>query len=275
MSSYPQQLAYSGGLKPAGVKAKMNRTEFFPLSAGTYAPYSARVITIPISSQMFMDSTRTWLSFSLTATATTADAYLRSGYSIFSRLRVLNSGGQVLEDIQDYGLLVNKYIDLLVEPAVRGGQLSACGFGDNQLGLSGTTLNALNTANLLTWTAGAGSLTSVIQLPLALSGIMNMTSARHGDAGQGLYLPICLAQGGIYVELTLRDNAYDMFEGTATTALSGVSVSNVKLSAMMLDFGAEVVANLKQAILAQGGRAFISTESYNVQTLSSASTVLS
>lgn len=274
MSSYPQQLAFSGALKPAGVKAKMNRTEFYPLSAGTFSPSSARVCTIPISSNAFMDTTRSWLNFTVSATVATANAYLRSGYSMFSRLRILNQGGQVLEDLMDYGLLVNKYIDLLVDPATRGGQLSSCGFGDAQVGLNSTILNALEFDNLQTFTAGATT-SFTVQLPLALSGIMNMTSSRHGESGQGLYLPLCLAQGGLYLELTLRDNAYDMLEGTATTSITALNISNVRFSAMMLDFGAEVVANLKQAILAQGGRAFISTESYNVQTLSSASTVRS
>ncbi len=279
MSSFPQQLAYSGALKPAGVKARMNRTEFLPLSAGTFSPAGARIITIPVSSQMFLDTSRSFVTLNVSATVATQPAYLRSGYSLFSRLRVLNSGGQVLEDIQNFGLWANRYIDMLVPPSQRGGQLTASGFASNQNGVwrdpAGSTVQgALTTDNMMAFPAGATTSFDLV-IPLALSGILNMTSARHGDAGQGLYLPLGITNGGIQIELTLRDSFYDCLEGVATTSITALSVTNVKYSAMLLDFGPEVLMNLKQAIMAQGGRAFISSESYNVQTLASASTARS
>jgi hypothetical protein len=223
---------------------------------------------------MFLDTSRSFVTLNVSATVATQPAYLRSGYSLFSRLRVLNSGGQVLEDIQNFGLWANRYIDMLISPAQRGGQLSSVGFASNQSGVQGGAQQALSTANMMTFPAGATTSFDLV-VPLALSGILNMTSARHGDAGQGLYLPLGITNGGIQIELTLRDSVYDCLEGIATTSITALSVTNVKYSAMLLDFGPEVLMNLKQAIMAQGGRAFVSSESYNVQTLASASTARS
>lgn len=268
MSAVPSALMYQDALRPRAPKASVNRVSFQPDSGGTFSASGQNVIRIPIqSASQFLDTRRSHVRMNLSFTATTNTVYLRSVYSLIDRVRVL-SGSNVLEDIPRFGQIVNRYIDLFLAQDQRAGQYNLA-LPSGQ-GNSGAALFWGN--DIRTWVkAAAGTTTSgVLDFPLPLLGVMNMTSSQHGQ-DDGLYLPLPLMQP-IYLEITLRNNNNDMFytvTGAAGT-VSNVTISQVSYEGCCIDFGPEVVQRLKDSVMAAGGKVFVSTSTYQVSVLSSA-----
>ncbi len=279
----PSSLLYADALKPKAPPATLNRVSFQPDSGGSFSPSGQNIIRIPVfSAGQFLDTRRSHMRLNLAFTATTGPIFLRSIYSLFDRLRVISSSGAVLEDIPNFGLIVNKYLDLVLSQDQRATQPNiglSSGLGTQSLGAVPPPLNDVNcwANSVSTWTqalAGATNSTTY-DFPLPLSGFLNMTSAMHGQT-DGLFTPLPLMQQ-YYIELTLRNNANDIFytntAGTAGT-VSNVAVTSVSYEAQLVDFGPEIVARLKEAVMAQGGKVFISSATYQVSQLASSSATM-
>lgn len=274
MSAVPTSLMYADALKPKAPKATLNRVSFQPDSGGTFAPTGQNIIRVPVfSAGQFLDTRRSHMRLNLAFTATTGPVYLRSIYSLFDRLRVISSSGAVLEDIPRYGQIVNRYLDLVLARDQRA-SLPNLGLGYG-IGTEGANADWANDVD--TWTtATAGNTSSqVYDFPLPMSGFLNMTSAMHGQ-NDGLYLPLPMMQQ-FYIELTLRNRDNDIFytnaSGTAGT-VSGVAITNVSYDAQLVDFGPEIVQRLRDAVMAQGGKVFVSSATYQVSVLASSSAAM-
>jgi hypothetical protein len=265
---------YADALKPKAPRATLNRVNFQPDSGGSYSPNGQSIIRLPVfSAGQFLDTRRSHMRLTLAFTATTGPIYLRSIYSLFDRLRIISSSGAVLEDIPRYGQMVNKYLDLVLARDQRASLPN--------LGLStGSGTQAANTEwayDVDTWVqaAAAATNTATYDFPLPLSGFFNMTSAGTGQH-DGLYMPLPMQQQ-VYIELTLRNNVNDIFyTNAAATAgtVSDVAITNVSYDAQLVDFGNEIVTRLRDAVMSQGGKVFISSNTYQVSVLASNSAAM-
>ncbi len=108
----PSQLKFSE-MTPLGVSARAKKVKFLPQNAGDYTNVN-NIIRIPISSSTsFLDPSSTALKFLFTNTSGQTVQFDGSAHSVIQRMRLTSkSGGMDLEDIRNYGQLVNMLSDL-------------------------------------------------------------------------------------------------------------------------------------------------------------------
>jgi len=89
---------------PLGIEATSHRRLFFPSTGDKYAPDGSNIIRIDINYDGLLDTSQSYLMFNLKNTST-KKLKQDLGQPIIKRLRV-ESGGVVLEDIQNYNQLL-------------------------------------------------------------------------------------------------------------------------------------------------------------------------
>ena len=121
----PKQLNYNDVL-PVAIESRSNKRTFEPTNGNVFSPDGNRIIRLNINSDNLCDFTHSYLQFTVTnkttVTPATADAaafpaslnqtkisdsaamHLDFGMPFIKRLQIL-SGGQELEDIDEYGRL--------------------------------------------------------------------------------------------------------------------------------------------------------------------------
>ena len=100
----PKTLRYEpdAGL-PVAIEAKSNRRYFYPTNGQTFGPDQTSVIRMTLNANSFLDFSHSYLQFTVENTSDNNLA-LDSGVPIINRLQIM-SGGQELEDIQEYNRL--------------------------------------------------------------------------------------------------------------------------------------------------------------------------
>lgn len=264
--SIPEQLKYSNALKNVGLKARISRRQYFPESTTTFNT-SSRVIRIPIQSPDGMINTNnSWCRFTVSLTNdNVAPAYLRSAYSLFQRCRILSAGGAVLDEIEQYGQLINALSDAYMPADVRSKHGTAVGFARS----ADTAITAFTVANMTTFAQNATTTRNFV-MPVLGTGLLSLTSGEQND-GHGLLLPLPL-MNGIILELTLRDDVDDMFFSTGGATLSALQVQNVCFDAEVITYDQSVIQALKDSVASAGGKVFMSGSSYHCQVLSATAT---
>jgi hypothetical protein len=274
----PIQLKYSGALRPQSVPGRMVRRQFLPEGGNSYNTAN-RTIRIPVfSTSGFLDTRRSFLRFDVTVTSgAAANAVLmNSAYSLFDRLDVLNGSGAVLETIGDYGNLVNGLADFAMDRSSRTSAGSDMGFA-KAAGITAAVGGAASAThyNLNTMTSfagGAATTTKTFCIPLAASGVFTMSSKAHGPSGEGYLTPLPLISR-LYIQLTLKDAIAKILFGLGADAPTALTVSNINYDAALVEFDQSFIQAMKQGLLASGGRAFISSQSWLSQRFSGNSTV--
>ena len=104
----PKTLRYEpdAGL-PVAIEAKSNRRYFYPSNGNEFGPSNTNVIRMTLNANSFLDFSHSYLQFTVTNTSDAANAEslgLDYGVPFFNRLQIM-SGGQELEDIQEYSRL--------------------------------------------------------------------------------------------------------------------------------------------------------------------------
>ena len=100
----PKTLRYEpdAGL-PVAIEAKSNRRYFYPTNGDKFGPDQTNVIRMTLNSNSFIDFSHSYLQFTVKNTSG-GNLAVDSGMPFFSRLQIM-SGGQELEDIQEWGRL--------------------------------------------------------------------------------------------------------------------------------------------------------------------------
>ena len=100
----PKTLRYEpdAGL-PVAIEAKSNRRYFYPTNGDKFGPDQTNVIRMTLNSNSFIDFSHSYLQFTVKNTSGDNLA-VDSGMPFFNRLQIM-SGGQELEDIQEWGRL--------------------------------------------------------------------------------------------------------------------------------------------------------------------------
>ena len=108
----PMSMRYST-MVPLGLSATSKKVTYFAQNAGTFTKGNS-VIRIPISSSScFLDPQLTYLKFTYTNDTKENQHFDGSASSLIQRIRIYSkSGGGDLEDVRNYGQLVNMLSDL-------------------------------------------------------------------------------------------------------------------------------------------------------------------
>ena len=102
----PKTLRYEpdAGL-PVAIEAKSNRRYFYPNNGDKFGPNQTNVIRMNLNANSFLDFSHSYLQFTVTNTNSANETIgLDHGVPFFNRLQIM-SGGQELEDIQEYSRL--------------------------------------------------------------------------------------------------------------------------------------------------------------------------
>eukprot|EP01046_Picozoa_sp_COSAG06_P004288 COSAG06_NODE_178_length_20949_cov_26.114053_5_plen_534_part_00 len=105
----PKTLRYEpdAGL-PVAIEAKSNRRYFYPSNGDKFGPKATNVIRMTLNANSFLDFSHSYLQFTVQNTNPDANEdghiALDQGVPFFNRLQIM-SGGQELEDIQEYSRL--------------------------------------------------------------------------------------------------------------------------------------------------------------------------
>lgn len=268
--SVPDQIRLSTGLKAPALPSRVVRREFLPEGPTTFSA-SQRNIRIPVfASSAFLDTSRSWLEFDVTFSGgSTGSAYAHSAYSFFDRAEILNNGGQILDSVNDWGLLNNKLADSFMDLDTRGSAGNFMGFSTMNgygpsFGSAGgdVALHYLDRSGFpdsapVYLPAGG---TKTFRIPLACMGLTTLTSVSSDTNGH--FVPLALLSR-ITISLYLRDAIHKMLYGTFAEALpTSFTMTNVRYNACLVEMDTAVVQQLRSAILQAGGKAYISSNTW-------------
>ena len=107
----PSQMRFSD-MTPLGLSSKSKKVKFLPQNAGIFTNIN-NLIRIPISSSSaFLDPAMTSLKLTYTNSSGQTVQFDGSANSVIQRVRLISASGGDLEDIRNYGYLVNMLADL-------------------------------------------------------------------------------------------------------------------------------------------------------------------
>ena len=266
----PKTLRYEqdAGL-PVAIDARSNRRAYYPTNGQEFGPNKTNVIRLNINSSSFLDFSHSYLQFEVKNASTTARTVgLDFGVPFFSRLQI-QSGGQELEDIQEYSRLyailsaaqgsdnmVNE--NSLTQHNGYSPEKSAAASAAGAGALTGANANELvndnvdklnkNLHNVSTQLAHNASKTYNISL---VSGIFNIDK----------YFPLMLTDQGLDVYLTLTPGV-DI--GVWNNAPDGdiYSISNVKYIGHEVTLDPSFIDQMKASMMATDGFLSMSSTSY-------------
>jgi hypothetical protein len=252
---------------PLGIQATSHRRLFFPSTGDKYSPGGSNIIRIDINYDGLLDTAQSYLMFKFKNTST-KKMKLDLGQPVISRLRV-ESGGVVLEDIQDYnqllgGILVPSQSGFgnfhhesfntnlgtgKVTTASNDNQLAACGYLQRN-----TSADTEQNANNFTGVIGPGDeFTMCYKL---VSGLLDNDK----------YLPLVLMNAGLTISLELSPgNAVGVSEHGDPVDID-YEVSAVRYVAHLIDLQRDFYTAMRGAQQQAGGNLTIAGTSFRSYT---------
>ena len=197
METAPSSVMYGDQL-PLGISAKSQRRLFLPATGDSYANDGSNICRIDINADSMLDTAQSYLMFTF-RNDSADNILLDGGQPLISRLRV-ESGGVVLEDIQNYNHLVggilqpaNAGVSNLQAQKLQGTLTSASPDNKERVNGVGTlTYGAVATAGTASNGAGAiANATSRVQCYKLHSALLDNDK----------YLPLVLMNAGLTIEI--------------------------------------------------------------------------
>jgi len=256
----PKTLDYTDVL-PLAVESKSRRRTFFPTNGATFQSDAANIIRIDLSADALLDTQHSYLVFTFTQGAgQTAGFDYAGGHAFIKRLRIEQSG-TVLEDIQNYNVLMgaivlpcqstaeHKKTRTLTE-GIRGDGARAGGL---QAAIAATAADAASTRRNTGISNNPDDLIAQngayrFAIPLT-SGLMNCDKL----------VPLMLMSAPLTIEIELEN---------ATTALcqtgGGVAytISDVRYVANLVEVGQDVSQQLRMLQEVSGGVLTLAGQTY-------------
>ena len=281
----PKTLRYEpdAGL-PVAIEAKSNRRYFYPSNGNKFGPKATNVIRMNLNANSFLDFSHSYLQFTVQNNNTVNETLgLDHGVPFFNRLQIM-SGGQELEDIQEYSRLYS------ILTSIQGSRLTAdehsmtqnARFADNA---AATVLGETN-AQLTAALGAAGSTTGTI-LKTAIDGAVASrtgegASYRHNGEGQlaqngkltynipitsaffniDKYFPLLLTEQGLDLYFYLED-AHNVGVWSAAAAnTQDYEITDVRYVAHEVNLDDAFVNQMKASMSATGGVLSLSSTTY-------------
>ena len=301
----PKTLRYEpdAGL-PVAIEAKSNRRYFYPSNGDKFGPKATNVIRMNLNANSFLDFSHSYLQFTVQNTNGDANAdgdlALDHGVPFFNRLQIM-SGGQELEDIQEYSRLYS------ILNTIQGSRVNA---DENSLtqhqpfagDATATVLNE-NNAQLTAALAAAGSTTGAIikgAIDAAVTsrtgegasyrhtatggGPGRLTQAANGAGGKATYnVPIISAFFNIdkYFPLLLTEQGLDLYfylddplnvgVHAAREATANYEITEVRYVAHEVNLDDAFVNQMKASMQATGGVLSLSSTTYKYNNITGSS----
>lgn len=225
----PSGVKYDQGLKPLGIEGRLHDMVFSPSNGESFTVTTTnRLVRIPINASGFLIPKESYIQLTFTpssltaadAAVTTTCGFNNTVHSIISNLRVIGTGGQRIEDIQQYNVLYEVF---------RHMQTSTEFNTNNQIKTGLTALMANATA---------------------------YTNVLHPMTGLFLsnnYIPVGFVREPIVIEFDLETFSRALVTAVAAHATSSYVVSNIEFHACVLDLGQDYEENFRRKLVENDG----------------------
>ena len=302
----PKTLRYEpdAGL-PVAIEAKSNRRYFYPSNGDKFGPKATNVIRMNLNANSFLDFSHSYLQFTVQNTNGDANAdgdlALDHGVPFFNRLQIM-SGGQELEDIQEYSRLysilntiqgsrVNADENSLTQHQPFAGDAAAAASVVTQAMVTDATaaaqLAALNNAIEATVDNAVASRTgegASYRHTATGGGPGRLTQAANGAGGKATYnVPIISAFFNIdkYFPLLLTEQGLDLYfylddplnvgVHAAREATANYEITEVRYVAHEVNLDDAFVNQMKASMQATGGVLSLSSTTYKYNNITGSS----
>ena len=281
----PKTLRYEpdAGL-PVAIEAKSNRRYFYPSNGNKFGPKATNVIRMNLNANSFLDFSHSYLQFTVQNNNTVNETLgLDHGVPFFNRLQIM-SGGQELEDIQEYSRLYS------ILTSIQGSRLTAdehsmtqnARFADN----AAATVLAETNAELTTALAAGGSTTGTI-LKNAIDGAVASRTgegasyrqnaatqlAQNGKLTYNIpitsaffnidkYFPLLLTEQGLDLYFYLEDAHNVGVWSAAAGNTQDYEITDVRYVAHEVNLDDAFVNQMKASMQATGGVLSLSSTTY-------------
>jgi len=281
----PKTLRYEpdAGL-PVAIEAKSNRRYFYPSNGNKFGPKATNVVRMNLNASSFVDFSHSYLQFTVENNNTVNETLgLDHGVPFFNRLQIM-SGGQELEDIQEYSRLYS------ILTSIQGSRLTAdehsmtqnARFADNA---AATVLGETN-AQLTAALGAAGSTTGTI-LKTAIDGAVASRTgegasyrqnaatqlAQNGKLTYNIpitsaffnidkYFPLLLTEQGLDLYFYLEDAHNVGVWSAAAGNTQDYEITDVRYVAHEVNLDDAFVNQMKASMSATGGVLSLSSTTY-------------
>ena len=260
----PKNLKY--GSKVESAMARSYRSNIQPQNGtGAYNLGDTVIFNIPTRANLVMVPTESYLKFNLMALSAAADTAIRfdscGAHGLIQRLRIFH-GSNLLEDIDNYGLLAKILFDIQVSTDATSGKFNMlCGTrNDLSVKLAGADAAALtanpfsvtqiNSGELIRRSTGEATVTAG-----TASGVntycLNLVSL-IGSLCSNNYLPLFgMTSAPLRVEITLVDSLVKAFNTvTAITCTPGL-ITNVEFVGNFIELGDPAMSMVYESLQGQ------------------------
>jgi len=257
----PSSVMYGDQL-PLGISAKSQRRLFMPSTGDNYTNDGTNICRIDINADSMLDTAQSYLMFNF-RNDSADNIILDSGQPLISRIRI-ESGGVVLEDIQNYNHLVGG----ILTPANAG----VSNLQQNKLQRTLASLSSDNSAR----TCGVGTLTYGTNVAgtesnggSAISQNVNQTQCYKLHTAlldNEKYLPLVLMNAGLTIEIEW-DTSGSIGVVNGATAVDW-SISGVRYVSHLVDLDRSFYDRLRMVQQNSGGVLQIAGQSFRSFTAS-------
>jgi hypothetical protein len=278
----PRSVNYTDTL-PLAIASTQNRRSFYPQNGQAFTDTGSNIIRIDVNADGLLDTQQSYLEFTLNNLAV-ATRCLDQGHVWIKRLTI-ESGGVILEDINNYNRLVAGILQPAQGSAAYTGEMQVAQGGSSQSDQTGGTLAAAagpvaTFQNLLPATidntaAGVGAPLDPMSLDNGTQVIPAFGVANNNFTGQyhlscgflnmDKYLPLVLMGQGFTIQLELEVGA----NIGITTQIAGpvdtpaiYSITNVKYVAHIVDMQRDFYDMLRNLQSQSGGSLMIGASTF-------------
>lgn len=263
----PDAKSFSVKIQPSNL-SQIQGSFTTPTGAATFSgdnpfPISNIIFDLPVGSSpsMFLDSRFTTLNFQMNVSITNAgtqntgsfgSSYLRGGaYSWFDRMYITSQNGQIVEDIQEFGLINDTLCALQMNNSVRDGIANQYGFlSSTGIDSQGHQIGILSTGTTVTT---AMTETHSYSIPLA-SGVVGVLADKFLNVGRTSKLQVVLQTASV-IPITL--STVGAWGAGATVQ---ITLSNFSLQCEYIDIGVNSLQLLDNTLV--DGKSYIHGTTY-------------
>ncbi len=245
----PQDLNFS--LRPVSASARQYLQNLPPTNGSSFQPSNVIRLSIPCGRpNTFYQPHQSYLKFKVTNNHADDMTVDNNVNSLIQRITIYH-GSNLLEDINDYGVIASMLFDLQVNGAELGKTGSITSGGED-----GQTFNATNdigssrNVNRRGATVANGS-PRVFAFPL-ISGVVGTMASKALPVGE-------MSAGDLRIELELASASLGAINNTNNNNAPDWSISDVEYVTSFVELSAQASQDIRNA---HGGRYAISTESY-------------
>jgi hypothetical protein len=275
----PRSVNYTDTL-PLAIASTQNRRSFYPQNGQAFTDTGSNIIRIDVNADGLLDTQQSYLEFTLNNLAAQVRV-LDQGHAWIKRLTI-ESGGVILEDINNYNRLVAGILQPAQGSAAYTGEMQVAQGGSSQSTILGQTANAdanpvpgfqnllpnvLDGALVAADPQTADNGTAVID---AVGGAQPSTTGQYhlscGFLNMDKYLPLVLMGQGFTIQLELDVGANIGVQSNIAAAGGAVpaiySITNVKYVAHIVDMQRDFYDMLRNLQSQSGGSLMIGSSTF-------------